>query len=185
MNQAVVMTSIFHPGESVRRFADLPDWQLVVVADRKTPPGWQQAGTRFIYADEQRRLPFKIIGVLTWNHYARKMIGYLYLPPHVNFRVTDILRSHVAQPIMWAAGYRLGFTRATVDQVRNAHDFMDDFRSELPLFLDAEAMTAAIGDALRAGDTIADNLHRVYAHLSAGDSRGPMKCRLSMPGWRM
>ncbi len=318
MNQAVVITSIFPPGEAVKRFAALPDWQLVVVADRKTPTDWQQAGARFITVDAQRKLPFKIIGVLPWNHYARKMIGYLwaaregatliaesdddnrpkkgwgfpafegefeqvtaaggfvniytlfsdqaiwprglplarirdraapragdafetrparigvwqaladddpdvdaiyrltsnapcrferrepvvlaagslspfnsqntafrkellplmYLPAYVNFRVTDILRSYVAQPIMWAAGYRLGFTAATVDQVRNAHDFMEDFRSELPLFLHAEAMTAVIGEAVRGGDAIADNLHRVYARLSEREFVGPDEMKL-------
>jgi hypothetical protein len=66
---------------------------------------------------------------------------------------------------MWAAGYRLGITGPTVRQVRNDHDFMDDFRSELPLYLQAEAMMAVIADAVRAGDGIADNLHRVYAQL--------------------
>jgi hypothetical protein len=79
---------------------------------------------------------------------------------------------------MWAAGYRLGFTAATVDQVRNAHDFMEDFRSELPLFLHAEAMTAVIGEAVRGGDTIEDNLHRVYARLSEREFVGPDEMKL-------
>ncbi|MDJ0720974.1 MAG: STELLO glycosyltransferase family protein [Desulfobacterales bacterium] len=318
MNQAIVITSIFSPGEALRCFAALSDWRLVVVADRKTPADWQLAGARLIAVDEQRRLPFRIIGVLPWNHYARKMIGYLwaaregasliaesdddnrpkkgwgfpafegefqhvraggrfvniytlfsdqaiwprglplahirdgtaqragdalafrparvgvwqaladddpdvdaiyrltsnapcrfehrepvvldegrlspfnsqntafrsellplmYLPAYVNFRVTDILRGYVAQPIMWAAGYRLGFTTATVDQTRNAHDLMDDFRSELPLFLHAEEMTFVIEDAVRAGDAIADNLHRVYARLSGRGFVGPGEMEL-------
>ncbi len=318
MNQAVVITSIFPPGEAINRFAALPGWQLVVVADAKTPRDWRQAGARFIAVDEQLKLPFKIVGALPWNHYARKMIGYLwaawegasliaesdddnlpkkewdfpdfegdfqqvpagggfvniyslfsdqaiwprglplarirdrkaqlvgnaletraarvgvwqaladddpdvdaiyrltsnascrfqrrepvvlaegslspfnsqntafrsellplmYLPAHVNFRVTDILRSYVAQPIMWAAGYRLGFTAATVDQVRNAHDFMEDFRSEIPLYTGAEAMMTVIGQAVRTGDAIVDNLHRAYAHLSAQGFVGPDEMKL-------
>jgi hypothetical protein len=275
------------------------------VADRKTPPDWQQAGTRFLSVDHQRRMPFRIVDALPWNHYARKMIGYLwaaregaqliaesdddnlpekgwafpaftdtfeeipanrgfvniyslfsdqviwprglplerirdrtailqpgelvrrpceigvwqaladddpdvdaiyrltvnaacrfsrrppvalaggtlapfnsqntafrrdllalmYLPAYVNFRVTDILRSYVAQPIMWAAGYQLGFTGPTVRQARNAHDFMADFRSELPLYLEADAMMAFIRAAVKPGDTVTGNLHRVYAAL--------------------
>jgi hypothetical protein len=305
IDRAVVITSIFDPGEAIRRFAALPDWQLVVVADRKTPPDWQQAGTRFLSVDHQRRMPFRIVDALPWNHYARKMIGYLwaaregaqliaesdddnlpekgwafpaftdtfeeipanrgfvniyslfsdqviwprglplerirdrtailqpgelvrrpceigvwqaladddpdvdaiyrltvnaacrfsrrppvalaggtlapfnsqntafrrdllalmYLPAYVNFRVTDILRSYVAQPIMWAAGYQLGFTGPTVRQARNAHDFMADFRSELPLYLEADAMMAFIRAAVKPGDTVTGNLHRVYAAL--------------------
>ncbi len=305
MNRSIVITLIFAPGEAVRRFAALRDWPLVVVADRKTPRDWQLDGACFLSVEEQIALPFRIVAALPWNHYARKMIGYLwaaregaeliaesdddnlpqadwtfpafagdypqvppdcgfvnvyslfsdqviwprglplarirdeaaqiswdtletrhtrigvwqaladddpdvdaiyrltsnapcrferrppvvlaegslspfnsqntafrkellplmYLPAHVNFRVTDILRSYVAQPIMWAAGYRLGFTGPTVRQERNVHDFMDDFRSELPLFLEAENMMAVIGAAVRAGATVGDNLHRVYTQL--------------------
>lgn len=313
VNRAVVITSIFAPGEAIRRFAALRDWQLVVVADRKTPAAWQHAGARFLSVEAQRKLPFKTAAALPWNHYARKMIGYLwaaregarliaesdddnlpaadwafpafegaflqtpahrdfiniytlfsdqviwprglplarirdraadltrnelekkhcrigvwqaladddpdvdaiyrltanqachferrppvvlaegtlspfnsqntafardllalmYLPAHVNFRVTDILRSYVAQPVMWAAGYRLGFTGPTVCQIRNAHDFLEDFRSELPLYLEAEAMVAVIKAAVRAGDTVGDNLHRVYAQLVRQGMVGP------------
>ena len=41
------------------------------------------------------------------------------IPAFVTFRFTDILRGYVAQPILQAAGYRLGFTEATVYQDRN------------------------------------------------------------------
>ncbi|MBL0715524.1 MAG: DUF288 domain-containing protein, partial [Desulfosarcina sp.] len=98
--------------------------------------------------------------------FIRDLLALMYLPAHVNFRVTDILRSYVAQPIMWAAGYRLGFTGPTVRQVRNEHDFMDDFRSELPLYLEAEAMIAGIRAAVRSGDSVSDNLHHVYRQLA-------------------
>ena len=53
LDRAVIITSIFAPGDAVRRFAALPGWQLVVVADRKTPAGWQQNGARFISVAEQ------------------------------------------------------------------------------------------------------------------------------------
>ena len=36
------------------------------------------------------------------------------LPTTVPGRVSDIWRSYVAQPILWASGYRLGFTAPTV-----------------------------------------------------------------------
>ncbi len=84
INRRIVITSIFAPGEARRRFAALPDWPLAIVADRKTPPVSQLAGARFLSVEEQGDLPFRI------------------LPAHVNFRVTDILRRYVAQPIMRA-----------------------------------------------------------------------------------
>ena len=47
----------------------------------------------------------------TQNTLIRKeLFALLYLPTYVTFRFTDILRGLVAQPIMWAAGYALGFT---------------------------------------------------------------------------
>ncbi len=144
INRRIVITSIFAPGEAMRRFAALPDGPLAVVADRKTPPVWQLAGARFRSVEERCDLPFQI------------------LPAHVNFRVTDILRRYVAQPIMGAAGDRLGFTGPTVRPERNGHDCMDDFRSELPLLLETENMMAVIGPAVRAGATVGDTLHRVY-----------------------
>jgi hypothetical protein len=102
----------------------------------------------------------------------------MYLPAYVNFRVTDILRSYVAQPIMWAAGYRLGFTGPTVRQARNTHDLMDDFRSELPLYLEGEAMIAAIHAAVSRKASVGDNLHRVYRQLVKQGLVGEQELRL-------
>lgn len=318
LTRAVVITSIFPPGEAVRRFANLPGWQLIVVADRRTPAAWQQPGACLLSVAQQLQMPFQTVKALPWDHYARKMLGYLwaaregaqliaesdddnlpepgwdfppfeghfgllpadrdfiniyrlftdqpiwprglplarigdpaarlareelvdgfsrigvwqaladdepdvdaiyrltanrpcrfahrapvvlaegtlspfnsqntafhrallplmYLPAYVNFRVTDILRSYVAQPIMWAAGYRLGFTGPTVCQVRNAHDVMDDFRSELPLYLEAEAMIAAIHTAVRRSASVGDNLHGVYHQLVKQGLVGEQELRL-------
>ncbi|MGD9015958.1 MAG: STELLO glycosyltransferase family protein [Desulfobacterales bacterium] len=305
LTNPVVITSIFPPGEAVRRFAALTGWRLVVVGDKRSPAGWTHPGVEFLSVSRQRRLAFKTAGALPWNHYARKMLGYLwaakegadligesdddnlpapgwafpdfegrfqevpadrgfiniyslftdqaiwprglplscirspeavvaaeelatvrcrigvwqalvdgdpdvdaiyrltantpcrfarrppvvlgtgtlspfnsqntafsrkmlplmYLPAYVNFRVTDILRSYVAQPIMWSAGYRLGFSEPSVLQARNAHDLMADFRSELPIYLEAEEMMACILEAVRDGDSLSDNLYGVYRGL--------------------
>ena len=62
-----------------------------------------------------------------------ELFPLLYLPAFVTFRFTDILRGYVAQPILQAAGYRLGFTCATVFQERNEHDLMRDFKDEILL----------------------------------------------------
>jgi hypothetical protein len=35
---------------------------------------------------------------------------------------------------MWAAGWKLGFTDATVVQDRNPHDYFKDFLSEIPMY---------------------------------------------------
>ena len=276
MENAIVITSIAAPTESVQAFGQLEGWRLWVVADRKTPVPWKCSGAELISVGDQEKLPYRIAPLLPWNHYARKMVGYLrameagagcladtdddnrpyedwgfppwqgrfrctpeglswvnvyscftdqriwprgfplecirdpasrlerarfekrtvkvgiwqgladgdpdvdavyrmtvgrscrfepaeplvlgrgsfspfnsqntlfqrkvfpllYLPAFVSFRFTDILRGWVAQPILWRAGYRLGFTRATVLQVRNPHDYLEDFKSEIPVYFD-------------------------------------------------
>lgn len=65
--------------------------------------------------------------------FRKELFPLLYLPSSVTFRFTDILRSFVAQPIMWAHGYYLGFTEPTVFQDRNPHDYLSDFMSEVPM----------------------------------------------------
>lgn len=302
----VILTSINPPTPAVRQFAALPDWDVLVIGDLKTPHDWHCPAVHFVSADRQKRLPFKIVQYLPWNHYARKMIGYLlaaqegavllaesdddnlpedhwqfpelagryeqipagrdvvniyslftrqpiwprgfpltritapesildpatltsqsarigiwqaladddpdvdaiyrltsnkpcqftrrrpvvlppqtfspfnsqntafrrellplmYLPALVNFRVTDILRSYVAQPILWAAGYRLGFLGPTVRQARNAHDLQADFASELPLYRNVERILSLVNEPVQPDDSISDNLYNVYRHLA-------------------
>ena len=99
----------------------------------------------------------------------RELFPLLYLPTFVTFRFTDILRGLVAQPIMWAAGYHLGFVDATVVQKRNPHDYMKDFQSELPMYLHCEKVIDVVGEKISSAQGVADNLYEAYrALLHAG-----------------
>jgi hypothetical protein len=307
MKNVVVLTSIHPPTAAVRLFAGLKNWHVLVIGDLKTPQDWHSPGVQFVSVAQQKSLPFKVVRALPWNHYSRKMIGYLiaardgavllaesdddnfpkdnwtfpelngsyehiqgssdivniyslfsrqpiwprgfpltritapesvidpaalttqpahigiwqglvdddpdvdaiyrltsnrpcrfvrqapvvlprgtfspfnsqntafrrellalmYLPALVNFRVTDILRSYVAQPILWATGYRLGFLGPTVRQERNAHDLQMDFASEVPLYQDVERILALVQDNIRPEISISDNLFNVYRHLAS------------------
>lgn len=97
--------------------------------------------------------------------FRRELFPLLYLPAFVTFRFTDILRGLVAQPVMWAAGYRLGFTKATVIQKRNPHDYMKDFESEIPCYRYCEEAPALAGAAVKKGRSVACNLQAAYAAL--------------------
>jgi hypothetical protein len=97
--------------------------------------------------------------------FSKSTFPLLYLPALVTFRFTDILRGLVAQPILWAAGLRLGFSDATVVQERNPHDYLKDFQQEIPCYLHAQRAVDAVGPAVSAGASIADNLHRAYRSL--------------------
>jgi hypothetical protein len=297
----LIITSIFEPTDAVKKFATLPGWQLVVVGDKKTPANWQLEGVTYLGPEAQEATGFEMVKHLPWNHYCRKMIGYLYamqqgaeriadtdddneplegwpnlpadkpkllggtkfaniyeyytdhrvwprgyplnlllstdkpkvgeatdepaiwqflanedpdvdaiyrlidntpitfkdgghyvldqgtvcpfnsqntifskevfpllyLPAFVTFRFTDILRGLVAQPVLWQQDKRLGFGPATVVQKRNPHDYLRDFESEVPVYLNAEKVIDIAGAALADADgqPLTDQLLAVYVAL--------------------
>lgn len=97
----------------------------------------------------------------------RELFPLLYLPVHVSFRFTDILRGLVAQPIMAAAGYRLGCTDATVVQRRNPHDCMRDFMEEVPMHQHGRRALEIALACVRADASVSDNLATTYEALRA------------------
>lgn len=97
--------------------------------------------------------------------FRRDLLPLMYLPATVTFRFTDILRSLVAQPIMWHSGYRLGFLEATVTQLRNPHDYMEDFASEVPMFLQTRRTVDIVKEVISAIRNIEDNLYAAYRAL--------------------
>lgn len=99
--------------------------------------------------------------------FKKEMFPLLYIPAFVNFRFTDILRGLVAQPIMWVAGYRLGFGLATVVQERNPHDFMKDFESEIPMYLNTEEVVDTTLQSINQSknNNIIGNISLVYKNL--------------------
>jgi hypothetical protein len=305
VTRSIVITTIHAPSRAVREFARRNEWQTIVVADRKTPPDWRCDGVQLVSVDDQLRSEFELARVLPWNHYARKMLGYLeaakagaavvvdtdddnipkddwdvldfdgastvtkpdrgfvnlyeffgaprawprglpldrirdpdatladddletaevtvgiwqgladvepdvdaiyrlvvsddvvfadrdpvvlargtlspfnsqntafrrellpllFLPTTATFRFTDILRGLVAQPIMWAAGYLLGFTRATVVQDRNPHDLLRDFESEIPAYLYPARVVETVTGAVDPAADVRENLRTAYEAL--------------------
>ncbi|MEI8273865.1 MAG: STELLO glycosyltransferase family protein, partial [Paludibacter sp.] len=102
----------------------------------------------------------------TQNTIIRKeLFPLLYLPSTVTFRYTDILRGLIAQPIMWLYGYELGFTKATVIQKRNPHDYYKDFLSEIPMFQTTEQVIDIVKKSISKNDSIEDNLYNSYKAL--------------------
>lgn len=303
MNKFIVITSIFLPTEAIEKFAKMKDWKVVVVGDKKTAVDWNYPGVTYLSPEGQQEVASKFAGLLPWNSYTRKNIGYLYaisqgarviyesdddnipldnwvnepvfsvdaellsdasfvniysyftdkrvwprgiplrcvldaetpkaeaarslkvgvwqfladedpdvdaiyrltnntpiyfnwreplvlgqgaccpfnsqntyfrkevfpllyLPSTVTFRFTDILRGLVAQPVLWAAGYHLGFAGATVLQKRNPHDYLKDFESEIPCYLQADRVVQIAKDAVSSESSISENLLSVYRALS-------------------
>lgn len=74
----IIITSIFAPNVVIEKFSKLEDWQLIVVGDKKTPTDWQHEGVIYLGPEDQQALGFAVLANLPWNHYCRKMVGYLY-----------------------------------------------------------------------------------------------------------
>lgn len=301
----IIITSIFEPTLALKKYSKFKNYQLVIVGDKKTPKKWKLKNAIYLSPEQQEKMDYEIIKLLPWNHYCRKMIGYLYaiennaeiivdtdddniplknwsfpnekdsletypkdsgfvnvyndftdmniwprgfpldkiknsrqitdsllkenksnnvmiwqglanndpdvdaiyrlinntpcffrkrepivlesgtvcpfnsqntffkkevfallyLPAFVTFRTTDILRSIVAQPILWNFGYSLGFTEATVIQERNPHDYIKDFESEIPLYLNSEKIYNLAYNNSKKQDSIANNLLKIYTEL--------------------
>lgn len=103
------------------------------------------------------------------TYFRQEVFPLLYLPSTVTFRFTDILRGLVAQPILWAAGYHLGFAGATVLQKRNPHDYLKDFESEIPCYLSAEKAVQIARGSVSSDSSIPENMVSVYRALCEKD----------------
>ncbi len=302
--RAVAMTTIFKPTASVRAWAGRKDVLLIVGGDKKTPVKWRAKGVVFVSTEAQKRMDSKLLRMLPWNHYCRKMAAYLraiwngadvvvdtdddncpkarwrippfvgkfattaghdgwiniyraytrrhiwprglpldviaywrehevklkkrkvrvgiwnglvdydpdvdaiyrltdgrlctfekresivleegticpfnsqntimckelfpllYMPATVTIRFTNILRGFVAQPVMWAAGFRLGFTMATAVQKRNIHNYMHDFDLEVPMYRQAHEVVQITRQTVKPRQSVEDNLLEVYRALA-------------------
>ncbi|MET0393553.1 MAG: STELLO glycosyltransferase family protein [Chitinophagaceae bacterium] len=74
----IVITSIFPPTVAVEAFAGLEEYQLIVVGDKKTPAGWQAANCTYLDVEAQLQLSSSLARAIPFNHYGRKMMGYVY-----------------------------------------------------------------------------------------------------------
>lgn len=78
MKKFIVITSIFNPTKAVKAFSKMEENNLVVVGDQKTPKDWGWHGVKYLSVVDQEDSAYKLSKVLPYNHYCRKMLGYLY-----------------------------------------------------------------------------------------------------------
>jgi hypothetical protein len=78
--QSLVITSISPPNPVLRTCAEECDKRgvdFIVIGDVASPPDFSLNGCDFWSIDRQKKLDFKLAGILPERHYARKNIGYL------------------------------------------------------------------------------------------------------------
>lgn len=77
MKKSIIITSIFKPTEAVLEFSKYKDYRLIVAGDKKSPADWQCSNVDYLSVKQQEDMNFQLAKVLPYNHYCRKMLGYL------------------------------------------------------------------------------------------------------------
>jgi hypothetical protein len=78
MKQVIVTTTINRPTEAIRRFEAMPDWDLVVVGDRKTPPDYRLDRGLYLSPEAQERYDPALSDAIGWNCIQRRNFGLLW-----------------------------------------------------------------------------------------------------------
>jgi hypothetical protein len=128
---AIVITTINLPTGAVRKIAESrPDWDFIVVGDRKTPKEWAFPGVTFLGVEAQSSAVGEFAEKCPFNHYGRKNIGYLkaiaeYPPviaetdddniPYDTF-LQDVNRSVTGRAVL-KAGWENVYTHFTDDKI--------------------------------------------------------------------
>ena len=74
----IVVTSISEPTSQIRNLANIKDFQLVVIGDKKTNQNWNHNNTIYLSIKTQESLNYKTFTTTPFNSYTRKNIGYLF-----------------------------------------------------------------------------------------------------------
>jgi hypothetical protein len=97
--------------------------------------------------------------------FHKEAFPLLYIPSLVNPRIEDILRGYIAQRILWELNGNLVFTYSTTyTSDRNAHDYMKDFKNEMPLYLYTEKLISTL-DSLSLSNDLGKSLIKIYKTL--------------------
>ncbi len=165
-----VRASFNWPGRSAKRKVNVGVWQCLVNGDPDVDAIYrltQKPLLTFkngdpIVLDRGVWCPFNSQNTV-WR---KELFPLMYLPHTVSMRCTDIIRSLVALPIMnEKGGYQLGFTAANAFQDRNPHNYLVDFKDEIPIYLHAQRIISAVTDAIHWKRSIEGNMCAAYLAL--------------------
>jgi len=80
----VVITSVNPPTNAIQQFLEFRHCNVVIVADKKTVDtaydllAKKYNNLHYLSIKKQLRLEYSVLKHLPWNHYGRKIIGYIY-----------------------------------------------------------------------------------------------------------
>ena len=78
INKCVIITTINPPTEAIKKFMQFPDYDVIIVGDKKTPDSYKDEDCIFLDVKTQKELFPVLSELIPYNHYGRKNLGYLY-----------------------------------------------------------------------------------------------------------
>jgi len=78
MKKVIVTTTINPPTEAIDRFQAMPDWELVVIGDRKTPRDYRLQRGIYVSPEEQEQYDPALSEAIGWNCIQRRNFGLLW-----------------------------------------------------------------------------------------------------------
>jgi len=145
-------------------------WQSLCVGEPDTDAIWRLLNNKEVYFSDNISVILEKNTICPFNAqntlFNKEAFLLLYLPHTVTMRFSDILRSVIAQPILWAAGYLIGFTEATALHKRHEHDLMKDFYDEIPCYANIEKAYKIVKETVTEDKSIEANLIACYIALT-------------------
>ena len=78
MKKVIVTTTINPPTVAIRKFEAMPDWDLVVIGDRKTPADYHLNRGIYVPPEEQEKYDKALSDAIGWNCIQRRILGVLW-----------------------------------------------------------------------------------------------------------
>jgi len=78
MKKVIATTTINPPTEAILKFDAMKDWTLVVIGDKKTPPGYKLERGIYVSPEEQEAYDKPLSDAIGWNCIQRRNLGLLW-----------------------------------------------------------------------------------------------------------
>jgi hypothetical protein len=78
-NKFIVTTTIYNPSKALLKYAEMRDWQLIVVGDTKTPHEKYKNIKNILYVtpEDQEKMDIKLSNLIGWRCIQRRNFGYI------------------------------------------------------------------------------------------------------------
>jgi len=79
MGRKVIVTTTIHPvTEAIEKFQKIPDWELIVVGDQKTPADYRLERGLYLTPEMQEKYDLELSDAIGWNCIQRRNFGLLW-----------------------------------------------------------------------------------------------------------